>query len=238
MDPENKEDQAEATKSTNATNPYIDENLMHAQQKYNPQQNKEFEQKHNIVSEEKSQTKKNKKYEMHPFSKQILEHKDDQLLVMIRRDKAPNPVVYRARYKNNNIKNGFAKDPIEIFWLKIAYCYIESHRKAGKQDDRMEMKYIELKMAYGIKYEKIKNKQEYKVVFIALPKWSCILKICPKESKPKLFGNINGNQCYLTDIHVQLKKKTGWFRIPSVDYITLKGYRCDNNVYVEHVIKP
>eukprot|EP00483_Globobulimina_turgida_P001254 UN01256 len=174
---------------------------------------------------------------MHPFSKIIMEGKDDKLLVMIRRNKAQNPVVYRARFKGDDIKNGFDNNPIDIFWLKIAHRAVARHRKSGKQDDRVEVSYFESTMAYGIKYQQIENKQEYKIVFNALPKLPCILKICPKDSKPKLFGSVGGMQCFLKDIHVTLKKKKSWFGIPSVDYIPLKGFRCDNNVYIEHKIK-
>eukprot|EP00483_Globobulimina_turgida_P012198 UN12220 len=173
---------------------------------------------------------------MHPFSRMIMEGKDDKLLVMIRRNKAPNPVVYRARFKDNDIKNGFDNNPIEIFWLKIANSVVARHRESGKEDDRVEVSYLESTMAYGLKYQQIENRQEYKIVFNALPKWPCVLKVCRKDSKPKLFGSVDGKQCHLKDIHVTMKKKKNWFGIPSVDYITLKGFRCDDDAYIEHKI--
>ncbi len=74
-------------------------------------------------------------------------------------------------------------------------------------------------------------------MFTALPKWSCVLKMCAKENKPKLFGFIEKKECYLSDIHVSMKKKKSWLGLPSVDYITLKGYVCQSNEYVEHRIK-
>ena len=99
----------EETEET-STNPYIDDNLMKAQENFNPHQNEEFEQKHQI------EENKPKKHEMHPFSQKILNGTDECLLALCRRDKARNPVVYRARFKDGNIENGFDSNPIEIFW--------------------------------------------------------------------------------------------------------------------------
>ena len=225
INPESKEDEAEAPKSSIANNLDIDDNnLMKAQKEYiNPE-----EQKYDIESN---------KYEMHPFGKKIMDGKDDSVLCMIRRDKAPNPVVYRAKYKDNNKDNGFdINKPIENFWLKIAQGSIKYHRESGKIDDRVEVSYIESTLAYGIKCQLIDNKkqQQYYVKFNALPTFKCILKQCPKHLKPKLFGNIDGKECYLKDIHVSMKKN--WFGVPTVDYITLKGFTCDNDTYLEHKI--
>lgn len=147
------------------------------------------------------------KHEMHPFSNKIMNGQDNTVLCMIRRDKAVNPVVYRAKYKDDNKNNGFdTTKPIEIFWLKIAQGSIKNNRKAGKMDDRVEVSYMESKLAYGIQCDQIGNKQEFKVKFNALPKMECILKQCHKHSKPKLFGSVDGKQCYLKDIHVTMKK--------------------------------
>ena len=181
-------------------NPESKEDHSEAQKEYNPKQSEQIEEKHCV---------KDKKYEMHPFSKKIMSGQDDKLLCMIRRDKAPNPVVYRARYKKeDDIQSGFANNPIETFWLKIAGGSIKMNRLNGKMDDRVELSYIETNLAYGVKYQHIKE-QEYKIQFNALPKWSCTLKICPREGKPKLFGRIGNEECYLKDIHV--KMTSNWY---------------------------
>ena len=96
-----------------------------------------------------------------------------------------------------------------MFWLKIAQGSIKSNRKVGKMDDRVEVSFIESTLAYGIKCHQIGNKQEYQVRFNALPKFMCILRQCQKHLKPKLFGDIDGKQCYLKDIHVTMKKN--WY---------------------------
>eukprot|EP00486_Rosalina_sp_Unknown_P011109 CAMPEP_0201579398 /NCGR_PEP_ID=MMETSP0190_2-20130828/26928_1 /ASSEMBLY_ACC=CAM_ASM_000263 /TAXON_ID=37353 /ORGANISM="Rosalina sp." /LENGTH=126 /DNA_ID=CAMNT_0048013773 /DNA_START=20 /DNA_END=397 /DNA_ORIENTATION=+ len=115
VNPELKQDEAEAPKSTIPSNPYIDENLIEAQKKYNPDQNNTFEQKFDIIEKEKKS--KSNKQEMHPFSKKIMNGEDNQVLCMIRRDRAPNPVVYRVKYKNNKKDDGFdTSTPIEMFW--------------------------------------------------------------------------------------------------------------------------
>eukprot|EP01084_Bolivina_argentea_P021068 39121_1 len=212
-------------------NPYIDESLIIELNEYNAQQNKAFEKKHTVDAKQKS------KYGMHPFSRKILDYNDDRLLTMIRRDKAPNPVVYRARFKKGRMELGFESNPVDIFWLKITKRCVAKHRQSGKQDDRVEVSYIESKLAYGIQYQQIGNKQEYKIVFNALPKWKCVLKICPKQLKPKIFGHVNGKACYLRDIHVKMAKKN-WLGIPSIEYVTLKGFTCINNAYIEHRINP
>lgn len=207
VNPQSKEDEAEAPKLIIASNPNIDDNLMKAQKEYNPEQTGSFEQKYDVESEKKS---KSNEHEMHPFSKKIIDGEDDTVLCMIRRDKAPNFVVYRAKYKDNSKDNGFdINEPIENFWLKIAQGSIKNHRKSGKMDDRVEVSYIESTLAYGIKCQQIDKKQQYQVKFNALPKFKCILKVCPKHSKPKLFGNIDGKECYLKDIHVTMKKS--WY---------------------------
>eukprot|EP01084_Bolivina_argentea_P177507 306939_1 len=231
--------------NTDSESKTTDENLTKAQQDYSPQQNKEFEDKYDSGydhdHETKEQPKPNikSKYEMHPLSTKIIDGTDDKVLVMIRRDKAPNPVVYRARFVDQDIKNNFDSNPVEIFWLKIANGCIVKHRKSGKKDDRVELSYIESQLAYGIKYQQIEQKQQYKISFNALPKWSCILKMCPIDAKPKLFGKILGEECYLKDIHITLKKNTwlGTFTFPTVEYITLKGFKCDGNVYIEYRIQ-
>ena len=124
--------------------------------------------------------------------------------------------------------------------VKICQSQITANRVNGKMDDRLELNMIESSMAYGIKFEQIGKKQEYKIQFNALPKWQCTLKICEKTCKPMLCGKLNDKECCLKDIHITLKKKS-WYNInplPSVDYITLKGYTCDNNQYIEHKIHP
>ena len=107
-------------------------------------------------------------------------------------------------------RHGFDDNPVEIFWLKIAKGNIRKHRESGKQDDRVELSYIESSMAYGIKYKKLKD-GEFEIKFHALPKWSVILKMCPKEGRPKLFGDLNGLECCLKRIHVTLKKQKSWY---------------------------
>ena len=159
-----------------------------------------------IVNPENKEDDISNKQKMHPFSNKIMNGEDNTVLCMIRRDKAVNPVVYRVRYKDDNKNNGFdTTNPIEIFWLKIAQGSIKNNRKAGKMDDRVEVSYLESKLAYGIQCEQMEKKQEFKVSFNALPKMQCILKL-DKHSKPKLFGSIDGKQCYLKDIHATMKK--------------------------------
>lgn len=236
VDPESKEDNAEAPKSSMTVinnNPYVGDNLIEAQKEYNPNENKKFEKQYQVDQEKKC---KKGKYEMHPFSKQIMNGEDNTVLCMIRRNKAPNPVVYRAKFINGDIKSGFDLNcPIESFWLKIAGGSIKNHRESGKMDDRVEVSYMESSMAYGFSATQIGKKQQYKVKFTALPSLQCTLKVCPRHSRPRLFGQVNGKECYLTDIHVTMKKKK-WFGIPQVDYITLKGYTANNDTYIEHKI--
>lgn len=98
----------EKEESKNTSNPYIDSSLIQAQLDYNKSSNLQFEEQYSIGKKsnndrEQAQTPQSPQYKMHPFSQRIMDGEDPKLLTYIRRNKAPNPVVYRARFKNNNM---------------------------------------------------------------------------------------------------------------------------------------
>ena len=164
-------------------------------------------------------------------SKKIL--KDETVVCQIRRSKNDNRVIYQA----NLIEDKDGKkildpsEPIKVFWLKIEPSYIEKNRKSGKKDDRTELTFLESNMAYGISWEKIKD-GEYKLIFVALKERPAILKIDPKDGKPKCFGKVKDDESgeevmgILTDMYVHTKEN--WVGLPTVNYILLNGIHSEN----------
>ena len=116
----------------------------------------------------------NKWYQGCKESMDILNGNDDNVVCMIRRKRASNLIVYRAKIHLNgggggggsgvdNIIQFDSKQPIEIFWLKLSKQDLKKHRECGKLDDRVELSKIERKLAYGITCKKINgNKKNVK----------------------------------------------------------------------------
>eukprot|EP01084_Bolivina_argentea_P307574 531650_1 len=189
-------------------------------------------------------TKIYKKYIPCKQSKLILTGNDPNVICMIRRKRASNLIVYRAKTiktisKDNKWKISInPKKQIEIFWLKLSKECLKKHRKSGKKDDRVELTNIEKKFAYGVTC-KLMNNNQYKVEFNAVKSKSLILKIDPFDSKPKLFGKIminkNEIECSLQEIWVNIKKSRLGFS--KVDSLTLKVCRCDDKQQIECVMK-
>jgi len=156
-----------------------------------------------------------------------------------------------------------SKRPIDAFWLKIGEKDLRKHRKAGKVDDRVPLNMMEKKMLFGVKSSKIKRKnsnkkirkqmassagliresdynQSYLVTLNALKKkenaHQYILRMDPIKNRPYLYGKINIGgadvECALNEIVVSMKKS----KVPKINFLTIKGERCDNLSCVEGYI--
>ena len=155
---------------------------------------------------------------------EICDTKDPQLqkptiAFVIERSLNKNVVVYEGLV--DEATNELRKDkPMDVYFWDLEPSYVAKNRKKGKMHDRGELNMIERNLAYGVTCEPIKGEEgAYSMALVALPKRKGILKMV--DGLPKAILEINGQQCYLQSIFVQLKK--GMIGLPKVDYILVNG---------------
>ena len=196
--------------------------------------------------EQEEKQEKNKKCPgwdlMHEESKQLLS--DPSIVCQIKRSKNDNRVMYQANVieVNGGKKQLDPNNPLKVFWLKIEPSYIQKRRAQGIKHDKTDLTFLENNMAYGISVAPHGDakKNEFKITFVALKERPGILKIDPKDGKPKIMGTVKddkGNriEAVLTDMFVQTKEN--WVGLPTVNYIVLSGKRYDNGQAISEQIK-
>ena len=132
--------------------------------------------------------------------------KNNQALFYIERSKNKNRVYYDANFNENASIN--PEKPIDVYWLNLE----ENYGKRG------ELSYIQEKMAYGYKSEKITDRC-YQIKLKAFDKRAISLLI-DNKGKAKTQMKINGKLANLNHLFI---KATDKGIATSVEYIEIFG---------------
>mmetsp|Transcript_17519 Transcript_17519/g.26604 ORF Transcript_17519/g.26604 Transcript_17519/m.26604 type:complete len:174 (+) Transcript_17519:138-659(+) len=129
--------------------------------------------------------------------------------------------------------------PVDVYWLDIDPATVAKNRKKGKMDDREELDFLGRTMAYGVKYQPHPTEEgAFVMSLVALPKKAAVLKLIEngeKKKKPVVVMEIDGEDCYLKFIWVELK--TGMIGLPKVLYVKIKGISIATGEEREETIK-
>ncbi len=133
--------------------------------------------------------------------------KTDKRLFYIQRNHNSNTIVYDANF--NSSGQLISDKPVDVYWLR----YDEDGR-------RMELRTIEKKFAYGVKYKKLGKPNQYELELVAYDKRKLLLK---KTSANNFFAymKINGKMSILDHLYIFADNSSWW---PKVKYIELFGY--------------
>ena len=132
--------------------------------------------------------------------------KNNQSLFYIERSKNKNRVYYDANFNTNGTIN--SEKPIDVYWLNLE----ENYGKRG------ELSYIQEKMAYGYKSEKITDRC-YQIKLKAFDK-RIISLLIDNKGKAKAQMKIDGKMSNLNRLFI---KATDKGIATSVEYIELYG---------------
>lgn len=122
-------------------------------------------------------------------------------LFHISRSVNKNIVCYDVQMKNGALD---LEKPIHVYW----------HNNEDRPGAEDELSAIQRKMAYGYKV-KTTGTNEATVVLTAYGKRT--IKVCKRSGKWVALININGKECYLSEIYVKCKGPM------SVEYVELRG---------------
>ncbi|MFQ5446854.1 MAG: DUF4833 domain-containing protein [Saprospiraceae bacterium] len=128
--------------------------------------------------------------------------KTEHSLFFIQRNLNQNTIVYDARL---NAAGGFAKEPIDVYWLRYATT-----------GERRELKWLERTFAYGYSAKKEKNGQGYWVTLTAYDGRKIHLEKTP-DGKPVATMTIDGKYCQLDYIWVFADNSGVWPKVKNVD---------------------
>eukprot|EP00494_Astrolonche_serrata_P032450 UN32719 len=149
-------------------------------------------------------------------SRNILNNSDNKNILIIRRNKNANVVIYQC----NMTKDGKINDdnPIEVFWLKIEPSYVIKNRESGKKDDRIGLNFLESTIAYGLSTKKIAP-QKHEVNFKALPGKTCILTFDTETKRPICQGRLTEKDPYRILNELYVNATENFIGYPTVNYV-------------------
>lgn len=141
-------------------------------------------------------------------------------LFYLQRTPNTNTIVYELNYSNGKLDTD---QPVHVYWIRY-------QEKGQKQ----ELSYIQRKFAYGIKSNKISDK-EFELNFVSYSKKKMYLK-AGTDGSFHVFTTINKKQSMLTKIYLEIKKG-GSFWSPNIDYVEITGIDPDTKKMVQERIK-
>jgi len=142
----------------------------------------------------------------------------------------PNIVFHIARSKNRNIvmyeakldaadPAKFAAEPIDGYWHDMEPSYQAISRKKGIMHDRVEISWIEHKMAYGFAPTLVEDGAEVDLALVALP--SRVMRLSLRDGKPVGVAEVSGKRCTVQFIFVKSVERT--LLPPKCIYVDLYG---------------
>lgn len=138
----------------------------------------------------------------------------DQRLFQISKSSNRNVVYYDARTKGASLDTA---DPIHAYW----------HNNEDRPGAEDELSALQRRMAYGYKCTR-RATDDYTVTLTACNKRS--LRVCKRGGKWVAIVRINGVECALSEIYVQMKGKM------SVSYIELRGTALNGGARQKEII--
>jgi hypothetical protein len=160
----------------------------------------------------------------------------DSVAFVVERSLNKNVLVYEGLYNEDHtdLDDG---QPIDVYWLDLDPTYVARNRNNGKMDDRDELNAIERKLAYGVTWEKVQAITEQKVYDLklaAIPQRKVKFQLI--KGKPSAIIQINGIECILQSIYVNLKANIIGF--PKVIDVLLKGVSIEAEKFETEKIVP
>jgi len=169
-------------------------------------------------------------YEMCQDSKEQL--KNPLNVLIIRRNKNKNVVIYQANLKSDGTLN--ESEPLICFWLKIEPSYIKKRRQQGYKDDRIGLNFLERNMGYGFSVEK-SAADAWILYFVSLKSRPCVLTL--KDGKPVLYGALNKvKNVILKEWYVEATEN--FIGYPTVRSITVTGLDPESGKDVTEILTP
>jgi hypothetical protein len=147
--------------------------------------------------------------------------KNNQALFYIERSKNKNRVYYDANFNANGTLN--TEQPIDVYWLNLEENY----------GNRGELSFIQEKMAYGYKSEKV-NERLFEIKLKAFDKRPMIL-LTDIKGKAKVQIKIQGKQALLHHIFI---KATDRGITTKVEYVELYGTDIYTKIELYEKINP
>ena len=133
--------------------------------------------------------------------------KNKELLFYIQRNHNQNTIIYDANFDRNG--NLIENNPINVYWIRYE-----------EQGQKMELRAIENKFAYGLEFEKIESHEHYfQIELVSYDKRKLWLK---QEApfKALIYIKINGKLSQLDHQYIFADNSGLW---PDVKYIELFG---------------
>lgn len=148
-------------------------------------------------------------------SNSVKERLLSNILFVVRHNKSPNYVVYKANLVADKKLNH--KKPIDVFWLMKT-----------KGETTEELTIIEWKFAFGFKLDEIKKSEEYKIKLNAIEEKEIIVK---KNSDGIFMCSmlINGKMAKLKDVFIKYETI---FSFPIVKYLDFRGTDITTGKYI------
>ena len=143
--------------------------------------------------------------------------KNDKMLFYIQRNHNKNTIVYDANFDENGNLN--KENPISVYWIRYE-----------EQGQKMELRTIEKWYAYGVKCEKVKDKEKYYRVKLVADEEHSFWLSQEAPFKAVVYANINNRFSILDHLYIYADESGIW---PKVLYVELFGndIKSNNKVY-------
>ena len=133
--------------------------------------------------------------------------KTQNRLFYIQRNHNKNTVIYDANFnKKGNLDK---KDPVDVYWIRYE-----------EKEQRMELRLIEKKFAFGEKCETLKSNPNFFVIKLAATDKKQLLLRQTAPFKAVVYVKINGKMSILEHLYIFADNSSFW---PEVKYIELFG---------------
>ncbi|MCF6183070.1 MAG: DUF4833 domain-containing protein [Bacteroidales bacterium] len=128
-------------------------------------------------------------------------------LFYIQRNHNENTVIYDANFDKNG--NLIENDPVDVYWIR--------YQEHGQ---RMELRAIEKRFAFGEKCERLKSNPDFFILKIAATDKKQLLLKQTKKFKAEVYVKINEKISFLDHLYIFADNSGIW---PEVKYIELFG---------------
>ncbi len=133
--------------------------------------------------------------------------KTENRLFFIQRNHNENTVIYDANFDKNG--NLIGNNPVDVYWIRYQ-----------EQGQRMELRAIERRFAFGGKCEKLKSDSEFYLLKLAATDKKKLLLKQTAPFKAAVYTKINNKMSVLHHMYIFADNSGVW---PDVKYIELFG---------------
>ncbi len=142
----------------------------------------------------------------------------NKVLFYIQRNLNRNKIIYEANFNKDGTLN--KKNPIKAYWIMV-----------DEKGQKENLNYIEKKMAYGFKSQKISSNRY--IVKLNAYKSKKLFLIQKQPFEATVYTYINGVKSKLTRLYINADNSSFW---PKVEYIKIEGEQKNNGLYIAEKI--